>query len=171
LIENSLEYMVKFMEEKKDAGLCGCMLISKKQIIQPNARRYPTPLSLLLRRFAFLNFVRNSKILQYHEMAEWDRKDIREVDYVIGACQMIRREALEMVGYLDEKIFYGPEDIDYCLRMYRHGWKVYFYPHTRIIHYEQRITKRKLFSKITLLHLLGIIYLFAKYKGALRRIE
>lgn len=169
LTENSLKHMMQFMDETKDAGICGCMLISSDQTIQPNARRYPSPLAFILRRFAFLNIVRKSHTLRHHEMADWGRNDIRDVDYVIGACQMIRREAMHMVGLLDEKIFYGPEDIDYCLRMYRCGWKVYFYPHTRIIHYEQRITKRKLFSKISILHLWGIIHLFLKYRGVLRR--
>lgn len=169
LIENSLKLMVEFMDRTKDSGICGCMLISPEHIPQPNARRYPSLPAFILRRFAFLKSVRESRILRYHEMSDWDRKNIKDVDYLIGACQMIRRESMNAIGLLDEKIFYGPEDIDYCLRMYRGGWKVYLYPHTRIIHYEQRITKRKIFSKITFLHLCGIIYLFWKYKGVLRR--
>lgn len=100
-------------------------------------------------------------------MAEWDRSDIREVDYVIGACQFIRRETMDQVGLLDERIFYGPEDVDYCLRTHRQGWKVFYFPLTSIVHFEQRMTKKKLFTKITWRHLKGIIYLFIKYRGKL----
>jgi N-acetylglucosaminyl-diphospho-decaprenol L-rhamnosyltransferase len=169
LIENSFKQMVEFMDRTDDAGICGCKLISPDHAVQPSARRYPSPLAFVLRRLAFLDAVRRSPTLYRHEMADWDRSDVRDVDYVIGACQMIRSDALRQVGLLDEAIFYGPEDIDYCMRMYRSGWKVYYYPHTRIIHYEQRITKKKLFSKISFRHLQGIIHLFLKYKGKLRR--
>ncbi|MEO8168762.1 MAG: glycosyltransferase, partial [bacterium] len=98
---------------------------------------------------------------------EWDRSDTRQVDYVIGACQLIRREAMDQVGQLDEAIFYGPEDLDYCLRMQRKGWKVYYLATVRIIHFEQRITRKKIFTKMTFLHLKGILYLFWKYRGKL----
>jgi len=169
LVENSFSKMIEFMDETTDAGICGCKLTFADGTVQRSARRYPSPLAFILRRLTFLDCVKNSSILKYHEMSDWARNDVRDVDYVIGACQMIRREALQQVGLLDEKIFYGPEDIDYCLRMYRANWKVYYYPHTRIIHYEQRITKKKLFSKISLLHLRGIIYIFFKYSGKLSR--
>ncbi|MDP9006628.1 MAG: glycosyltransferase family 2 protein [Actinomycetota bacterium] len=47
-----------------------------------------------------------------------------DVDFAIGACQLVRREALEAVGGLDESYFYGPEDVDVCLRLRRAGWRV-----------------------------------------------
>jgi hypothetical protein len=169
IVENAFKEMIAFMDRTPEAGICGCKLISPDNTVQPSARRYPSPLAFLLRRLAFLPFARNSAVLQYHEMLDWDRTDTRDVDYVIGACQLIRREALEKVGYLDENIFYGPEDIDYCIRMYRNGWKVYYYPYVKIVHYEQRITKKRVFSRISLLHLLGIAYLFRKYGGRLSR--
>lgn len=169
LIENSFKKMIEFMDKTQDAGICGGKLISPDGIVQYNARRYPSLLTFILRRLTYLRVVQNSKALKNHEMIEWDRNDIRDVDYVIGACQMIRRDALKAVGLLDEKIFYGPEDIDYCIRMYQNGWKVYYYPCTSIIHYEQRITKKKYFSMLSLRHLCGIFHLFLKYGGRLSR--
>ena len=169
LKENSFKQMIEFMDKTPDAGICGAKLTFADSVVQLNARRYPTSLAFLFRRLEKYSSIKNSKTLKYHEMAEWDRNDIRDVDYVIGACQMIRREALKAVGLLDEKIFYGPEDIDFCLRMYRNGWKVYYYPYTSIIHYEQRITKKKYFSMLSLRHLCGIVYLFLKYHGKLSR--
>jgi N-acetylglucosaminyl-diphospho-decaprenol L-rhamnosyltransferase len=169
LVENSIKQLVDFMGRTEDAGICACTLVSPDGVVQPTARRYPSLLVFALRRLAFIRAVRRSRTLNRHEMTDWDRKETRDVDYVIGACQLIRREALSQVGLLDEKIFYGPEDIDYCLRMYKSGWKVYYYPHTRIVHYEQRITKKKIFSKLSILHLRGIMYLFFKYGGVLSR--
>jgi GT2 family glycosyltransferase len=163
LTGNALGAMTAFMDATPDAGLCGCMLTAPDGEVQASARRFPTLAAFLLRRLSFLSFIRSSATLRRHEMAEWDRSDTRPVDYVIGACQFIRREAMEQVGLLDDHIFYGPEDLDYCLRMQQHGWRVYFLATARIIHYEQRITKKKLFSRLTLLHLKGIVYLFRKH--------
>lgn len=169
LRENSLKAMTDFMDATPDAGICSCKLVFPDNAVQLNARRFPTPMSFAMRRLDFLSLARQSKVLRDHEMAEWDRSDTRAVDYVIGACQMIRKEAMEKVGMLDENIFYGPEDVDFCLRMNRGGWKVYYFPYTSIIHYEQRITKKKLFSKLSWMHLKGVIYLFMKYRGRLTK--
>lgn len=69
------------------------------------------------------------------------------MEYVIGACQMIRREAFKEVGLLDEHIFYGPEDADFCIRLHEKGWKIYFLPYVSIIHEYQQISRKKFFSK------------------------
>jgi N-acetylglucosaminyl-diphospho-decaprenol L-rhamnosyltransferase len=165
----ALDEIVRFMDATPDAGICGCKLVFPDGTVQPSARRYPTPWAMVMRRFAFLPSARNSKALRYHEMADWDRSDCRTVDYVIGACQCIRREAIDAVGLLDEHIFYGPEDVDYCLRMYSNGWKVYYNPSMSIIHFEQRVTKKRLFTRLSFLHLKGVMYLFWKYRGRLTR--
>jgi GT2 family glycosyltransferase len=165
LRENSLKKLVEFMDATPDAGLCGAKLIFPDGTVQCNARRFPSLLAFVFRRLERFSIIRNSKTLRNHEMAEWDRSDVRDVDYFIGACQCIRHTAMNQIGFLDEIFFYGPDDIDYCIRMHQSGWKVYYYPFTSIIHYEQRITKRKLFNKVTFLHFISILQFFWKYKG------
>jgi hypothetical protein len=167
ILENSLQKIVQFMDETPDAGLCGAKLVSPEGVVQPSARRYPTALALFARRVSFIPAAKRSRALRQHEMAEWDHSDTRSVDYVIGACQCIRRSTMERVGLFDENIFYGPEDVDYCLRVQKEGWKVYYFPKTAIVHHEQRATKKKLISKLSFLHLKGLIYLFIKYRGRL----
>jgi hypothetical protein len=156
------------MDKTPEAGVCGGRLVFPNGTLQPSARRFPTPMAFMMRRLDFLTSVKNSRVLRHHEMADWDRKDTRSVDYIIGACQMIRRSAMTEVGLLDEHIFYGPEDVDYCLRMQRKGWKVYFCSDATLIHYEQRATRKQLLSSLSFRHLQGVMYLFWKYKGRLR---
>ena len=57
-----------------------------------------------------------------------------EVESVIGACMMIRNEAIKNVGKLDEDYFFFLEETDWCYRMQKAGWKVYHVPEARIIH-------------------------------------
>lgn len=169
LKENSIQKLFAFMEENSDCGLVGAKLTYENGDIQYSCKRFPSVLSLLARRLERISYVNNSKILKNHIMADWDHNSISEVDYVIGACQFIRKEVINKIGYYDDKIFYGPEDLDFCLRVWRAGWKVMYYPFTSIIHFEQRITKKALFSKISFKHLLGIIYVYRKYNFRLRR--
>ena len=95
-------------------------------------------------------------------MADWDHSSVREVDYVIGACQGIRRAAVTEVGLLDERIFYGPEDVDLCLRMHEAGWSVVYNPAAVVVHHERRLT-RSLFSALAWRHLWGVGYYFWKH--------
>jgi len=91
-------------------------------------------------------------------------REYYEVDYLIGACWIMRKEIIEEVGLLDEKIFYAPEDVDYCARVWRAGYKVVFCKDAQIIHEWQRISKKKLISKMNWEHIKGLIYYFNKYK-------
>jgi hypothetical protein len=158
---NALDTLVEFMDNNPQVGICGPKLVSPTNELQFTCRRFPTVFTKILRR-APLPFVQH--LLKAELLVDWDHNSVREVDYVIGACQIIRKEAFEQVGYLDENIFYGPEDVDYCVRMWRKDWKVYYNPSATVIHHEQRITKKKLFSKLTLLHTKGLVYFFIKYR-------
>ncbi len=167
LIENSIFRLYEFMEKNPDTGLAGAKLIDKDGAVQYSCKRYPSLLALIFRRFEHFNVIANSKVLTRHIMKQWDHNSVKEVDYLIGACQFIRRKAMNAVGVYDDKIFYGPEDIDYCIRMWKSGYKVKYFPFTKMIHHEQRITKKKLISAISLKHLKGLIYIYIKYKGRL----
>ena len=92
-------------------------------------------------------------------MADWDHQTIRAVDYVIGACQVIRRRALQEVGPFDERIFYGPEDVDMCLRLQQAGWQVMYNPDAVVAHKERRLT-RSLRSGLMWKHVWGLCYFF-----------
>ncbi len=163
LIENSINKLFEFMEKNPDTGIVGAKLVDASGNLQYSCKRFPTLSALLYRRLENFKFIKDSETLSYHMMKDWDHNTIKEVDYLIGACQFFRKEIIDKIGCYDDKIFYGPEDIDFCLRIGKAGWKVKYFPFTSIIHHEQRITKKKLFSKITFKHIFGIIYIYYKY--------
>lgn len=163
LIENSILSLYKFMESKPECGISGCKLVDSELNLQYSCKRFPTIMAFIFRRLENFKVVKNSKTLRYHTMLDWDHSDIREVDYLIGACQFVRRSVIEEIGMYDDNIFYGPEDIDFCLRSWKAGWKVIYYPHTYILHQEQRITKKNFFTAISLKHFAGIFYIYKKY--------
>ena len=157
--DGALDTLVARMDARPDAGLGAPKLTDADGALQLTCRYYPTVFSKIYRRLPF-EFA--GKRLA-DEFLEGDPHDAEtEIDYVIGACQIFRREAYEKVGPLDERIFYGPEDIDYCIRMWAAGWKVVYFPQAVVKHLERRITK-KLLSKTTFRHAAGLAYYFRKY--------
>ena len=162
--EHAIETLLEFMESHPSIGVVGPKLVSHAGILQYSCRRFPRLITTIYRRLDFLPFVAHSQILREHHMSGWNHGYPQPVDYIIGACQAIRRKALVDVGLLDEKIFYGPEDIDFCLRMWLKHWQVYYYPRAVVIHHEQRMTKRNPFSIVALRHCTALGYLFTKYR-------
>jgi GT2 family glycosyltransferase len=163
--EEALNTMLAFMDEHPEAGLCGCKMYGKDGCIQDSCRPYPSikgklnaGSQILLEKlrlpFSFCPAVFYDKNRTYPF----------EVDYVIGACQLIRKKAQQEVGLLDEKIFYGPEDADFCFRMKQAGYKVYYIPQVRIFHAYQRISLHRVFSKMNGKHILGLCYYFWKHR-------
>lgn len=163
LVEDALGPLVEFLEVHPRAGIVGSKLVFPDGTVQFNAKRFPGLFALLARRLSFMNLIDGGRALSQHEMRDWNRGDTREVDYLIGACQVFRRELLDQIGCLDEAIFYGPEDIDFCLRARRAGWQVWYRHDVRIIHHEQRLTKRNPLSKISRKHYVGLLHFFSKH--------
>ena len=88
----------------------------------------------------------------------------QRVDYAISAFWLFRRELLEVVGNFDEKIFYSPEDVDFCLRVWKSGHYVYFEPAVHVIHHAQELSRGLRFPRFAMSHLWGLVYLFGKHR-------
>jgi GT2 family glycosyltransferase len=94
------------------------------------------------------------------------------VDYAISACWLMRRELFDVVGLLDERIFYAPEDADYCVRVWKAGFQVVYDPRVEVLHDAQEISRRP--GRAAWLHAKGLLYYFRKHQcllssGRLRR--
>ena len=161
----ALDCLVRYMEERPETGLCGPKLTATDGTLQLSCRQFPTLIDKLARRLP-PRLVR--PLTRAVEMADWDHQTVRAVDYVIGACQLIRRRALQEVGLLDERIFYGPEDVDLCLRLRQAGWQVIYHPDAVVAHEERRAT-RSLWSGLTWKHVCGLGYFFCKHRYLLSR--
>ncbi len=85
------------------------------------------------------------------------------VDYAISAFWMFRRDLLETVGLLDENIFYAPEDVDFCLRVWKAGYTIRYVPQAVAVHDAQEKSRRILPNRLTWRHLAGLAYYFRKH--------
>lgn len=93
-------------------------------------------------------------------------EDTQVVDYAISACWVMPRAVVEKVGMLDERIFYAPEDVDYCIRVWKAGYQIHFVPALSMVHDAQEISRAKGFrvNWFTLSHIKGLAYLYLKHR-------
>ena len=95
-------------------------------------------------------------------MVDWDHADIREVDWVIGAAMMLRREAVDAIDAFDDGFFMYYEDLDLCYRLWKNGWKVCYNPDIAIMHNHQRMSARVLPNRQSWNHFQSLWRLFSK---------
>ena len=132
----SLDAMVDFLNKNPDVGAVGGKLLNPDGSVQSCYNDFPTL------REEFLIATRLGEFLWNGYPAVVDDGEVRSVSWLGSACLMLRREALDQVGLLDEQYFiYGDEaDLQYRLKMA--GWQVYYLPHATTIHYGGRSMNR-----------------------------
>ena len=136
--DNSLKKMGDFRETKPQAGIGGPRLLSPDGSLQHFVYRWPTPQVLLYRRTLFARFKFARRAIDRYLMADWDHHDARPVDWVQGSCMIIRQEAIDKIGLMDERYFLYSEDTDWCRRFWRAGWEVWYLAGIELIHYHER---------------------------------
>lgn len=163
---NAISALCGGMDNDPQVGVSGARLVDIDGDLQYTCRLFPTVLSKFLRQLPN-NW--QDRFLRDEEFRDWAHDSPRYIGYVIGACQMIRKEALDDVGPYDPLIFYGPEDVDFCLRMWKAGWKVQYNPQAEITHIERRITRKRPWKNpIFWKHVKGLGWYFWKHKYLLR---
>jgi len=147
ILQNAIEKMVDFMDGNPTVGICGCKILNENRTLQLACRRsIPTPGVAFFRLTGLSRLFPKSKIMAKYNLTYLDPDESHEVDAVSGAFLMIRKAAVDGIGLLDERFFMYGEELDWCVRTKKIGWKVMYYPHAEIIHYKgecSRFNSRK----------------------------
>jgi GT2 family glycosyltransferase len=149
--------LINSLKLHPEAGIIAPRLIYPSGKLQKSTDAFPTIISKAYRYF-FLRSIERKEALADNDTS------IREVDYAISAVWALRAELLKDVGLLDEKIFYAPEDVDYCLRTWNAGYRVLFDPSVTCIHHTQEISRGLKFNAAKMHHILGMMYYFIKHR-------
>lgn len=141
-----LDRMASFLRERPRAGAVGPLLRNSDGSLQTSAYRFPTlPVEFVgifgLRSLLPLEALRRSPRVQrlLPRTGHFDAHDrTRRVDYVTGACIVLRRDAFEQIGGFDENFFLYYEEIDLCRRLHAAGWHVFHLPEATAVHHLNR---------------------------------
>jgi GT2 family glycosyltransferase len=129
LMQGAIKTLATFMEENPDVGIAGGQLMNEDGSRQNSIAPFPSlATELLNKRLLRILFPRQ------YPGKERDYPAPLDVDSLVGACIIVRCQAIDEVGMLDEGYFFFMEETDWCLRLKKQGWRISFVPQARILH-------------------------------------
>lgn len=145
VVGDALEKMVQFLDNHPNVAVVTARLVYPDLSDQGVARTFPTPINAFFGRRSLLTrlFPNNRFSQKYLVSRKHTSDEPFEIDWVSGACLMVRKKVIEEIGPLDEEFFMYWEDADLCFRIKQRGWKVICVPEATVIHYEGKSTPRK----------------------------
>jgi N-acetylglucosaminyl-diphospho-decaprenol L-rhamnosyltransferase len=169
-LPGSVAKLVAFMDENPDVGMSGGKLISPNGKLQYSCYRFYTPMTIVYRRTPLGKTAAGKAVNARFLMKDFDHNQIKDVDWLMGACLMVRREVVKKIGGMDERFFLYFEDVDWCRRVWEAGFRVTYVPHVQFSHFHQRSSEGASLFKIfthrpTREHINSAIKYFAKYRG------
>ncbi|MBN1884964.1 MAG: glycosyltransferase [Candidatus Krumholzibacteriota bacterium] len=162
LRDDAVGHLLASLDARPRAGIVASRLVYPNGRLQHSCRAFYTAKAIILRRTFLGRLFPRAKALRAHLMTDWDHETPRQVDWVIGACMMARREAIEQVGMMDERFFLYFEDIDWCYRMQHLGWEVWYEPASTMVHSYER-SSASMLRKPFLLHVLSLLRYVEKW--------
>jgi len=141
--DDTFKKVIDFMDEHPDAGGLGVKMIDGKGNFLPESKRgLPKPNVAFYKIFGLSRLFPKSRTFGKYHLGYLDKEEIHEVDVLSGAFMLLRKSVLDKIGLLDETFFMYGEDIDLSYRISKAGYKNYYFPKTRIIHYKGESTKK-----------------------------
>ena len=136
--KDTLKKMIDFFKENKkvDAATCRIDLVLTKKM-QPECHRgFPTPWRSFCYFSHIIKLFPKSKLFSGYFLGYLDITVPHPIEACVGAFLMIKREVGQAIGWWNEKYFFYGEDLDFCYRLKQHNYNLYFYPHTKIFHFQ-----------------------------------
>jgi GT2 family glycosyltransferase len=171
LTEGAVEKLFRFMEAHADVGMAGSRQVNFNGTEQISCFRFYRPWTILFRRTLLGRLPIGKRHTNWFLMKDYNRKQPREVDWIMGSAMFVRRTAADSVGLMDTRFFMYMEDVDWCRRFWEKGWKVTHIPSVTIYHYHGKGSARGGFlrslfmNRLTWYHIVSAVKYFRKYLG------
>ena len=160
--QKALTELISVLQENDKNAIAGPHMVNLAGQEQITAKKIPTAMLKIKKAVPIRSIQKKGEEQEKYDFSE--KKRSYPVGYLISACWVMPRELIKKIGPLDENIFYSPEDVEFCVRAWKMGYRVLYCPNAHIIHATQRISKKKLISRHNWEHIKGLVYFFRKYK-------
>ncbi|HET7091574.1 MAG TPA: glycosyltransferase family 2 protein [Anaerolineae bacterium] len=137
IVGDALAEMTAYLDAHRDVGALGPQLLNSDGSVQSSRRRFPTFATALFES-TWLQGIAPRGVLARYYMDDRLADVAQEVDWVTGACILVRRDVLASVGGFDEAFFMYSEELDWCRRIKLAGWKIVYLPEAKVIHHVGR---------------------------------
>ena len=161
LTEGSLERLVEFAESRPGAAVVGPRLSNLDGSLQRSVRGFPTVWRLATEYLFLRKLAPRSRALNAFYAGGFAHDEVREAEFVMGACMLVRRAAVDQVGELDEDFFLFSEETDWHYRFRQAGWQVLFFPGAECVHVAGAAHGGRLFRE----NVRGLLRFLAKHRG------
>jgi GT2 family glycosyltransferase len=143
VLNDAIANTVRFADENPKTAVIGCRVLNPDKTLQRTCFMYPSVFNMLLSSTYLYKLFPKNRFFGREQMTWWDRDDIRRVDVVTGCYMLVRQDAIEQVGMMDENFFMYGEETDWCYRFQKSGWEVMFAPVGEIIHFGGQSTAQR----------------------------
>lgn len=131
---NAFTELFRFMEKHPEAGVVGPKLLNSDGTLQYSCTTFPDLWAIFFRESGLSGRFPKHRWFGKWFLTWWDHQSTREVDTVSGACFLLRKQVYDVVGGLDERFFMYTEEVDWCYRIKKTGWKIYYSPGVEVMH-------------------------------------
>jgi N-acetylglucosaminyl-diphospho-decaprenol L-rhamnosyltransferase len=163
-VGDAIERLVAFAEEHPEAAVIGPKLLNPDGSLQRSVRGFPTLWRLATEYFFLRKLAPGSQALNAFYASRFPHDEVREAEFLMGACLLVRREAADTVGLFDEDFFMFSEETDWCYRFVQAGWKVLFFPGAEFVHVGGATTSQN-WGPMYREQLRGHLRFLAKHRG------
>ncbi|MDO8566288.1 MAG: glycosyltransferase family 2 protein [Candidatus Moranbacteria bacterium] len=171
LTKEAIPQMLNYLNKHPDIGLLAPKQLNFNGTLQHSCYRFYRPQTILYRRTWFSKFPFAKKHLRWFMMDDYDRKEPKAVDWVIGSAMFTSQKAVQAVGFMDDRFFMYMEDVDWCRRFWENGYRVVYYPSAFVYHYHAKGSAKGgffgslLFNRLTWYHIGSAFQYFWKYRN------
>ena len=134
VVGDAVEQMVAFADERPDVAVVCPRLRNTDGTLQRSVRGFPTPWRVATEYFFLRKLAPRSSVLNSYYAGGFDHDEARQIEWAMGPCFLVRREAADAVGLFDESFFMFWEETDWLYRFHRAGWKTWFLPEAEVVH-------------------------------------
>ncbi|MEI7028397.1 glycosyltransferase family 2 protein, partial [Paenibacillus sp. y28] len=150
---DTLQIVISYMQENHDVGAVGCKIVLPDGSLDKACKRgFPTPSAAFFYASRIYKLFPNKPRYNQYQLGHLNPDKVHSVDSLVGAFMLVRKKVVEQVGYLDEQFFMYGDDLDWCYRIKKDGWKIIYYPKTTILHYKSASSKNKSYKIIYEFH-------------------
>ncbi len=160
-VGDAVDRLAAFAEEHPEAAVVAPRLQNPDGSLQRSVRGFPTLWRLATEYFFLRKLAPRSRLLNAFYAGDFDHDQAREVEWVMAACFLVRREATDEVGLFDEDFFMFSEETDWLYRFHLAGWHVWFVPDAEVVHVGGATHGGRMFPE----NVRGHVRWFAKHRG------
>lgn len=140
----TISCLAQYLDENPGVAVAAPRMRYPDGSLQPSRRRFPRRLTPVFESTILSQRFPGNPWARHYRMEDVEEDQVQQVDWVVGACMLVRMEAINQAGGFDESFWMYCEEVEWCWRLRRHGWTTVYIPEVEIVHHEAASTSQNI---------------------------